>query len=230
MYMKKILQQFIFIPLMFSSSLWALSDQYFYIAANAGIFQGDFNNAYHDQTDIIKQNIEEPAIQHGYTGGIAFGYRKFIHAVYFLGGELVANIEGHSATFKSGASTTAFSDTVEIQNHIDLLFTPGMMLGQSCLTYLKLGLSYVSTEDTLTSPVGFNPIIMEFNTDKNTFGFAAGLGFEKFVTDHIAIMTEANYHDYGTVNFENFQNFSATYSHATHVYSYDVVVGVVYKL
>ena len=35
---------------------------------------------------------------------------------------------------------------------------------------------------------------------------------------------------YGTLYFSNFQNFMSDYSHSTHVYSYEVVVGAAYTL
>lgn len=61
-------------------------------------------------------------------------------------------------------------------------------------------------------------------------GFAAGIGVTKSIIDTLSIFTEANYHDYGSVSFLGVSNFSANYSHSAHIYSYDAVVGVSYKI
>jgi opacity protein-like surface antigen len=172
----------------------------------------------------------QPTTQHGYTGGIAIGYSQLMNPQYFLGAELSANKDGSSASFQSGASSTVFSDQVRMNGHFDLTFMPGLMLSNSIAAYLKLGLSYALLQDSLTSPVGFAPTITSYNNNQNAFGFAAGLGFSKAITDKVEIFTEADYHDYGSIGFANFKNYEANYTHSTHVYSYDVVVGAAYSI
>ena len=208
----------------------ANTNNYFYVAAKAGIFQADFNQAYRDQTDIIPQNIVQTVKQQGYMGGIAAGYRQLICADYFIGAELSANLAGHWASFQSGAATAAFSDATQIKSYIDLVITPGLKLTNSIATYLKLGLSFAALQDQLNSPVGFTPLPTDFNSKKNALGLALGLGLEKSLNEHMGIFVEANYHDYGTIPFQTFQNFTATYTHAAHVYSYDLALGVNYKI
>jgi hypothetical protein len=83
-------------------------------------------------------------------------------------------------------------------------------------------------QDNLVSPVGAASIITAYNQKENLIGITAGLGFEKLIAKHISIFTELNYHDYGSVSFQNFQNFSAIYTHYSHVYSYDGKVGLAY--
>ena len=212
-----------------SSVAVAQQNHFFYVSANAGIFQGSFNNRFLDQTDVIQQNIVQPADQHGYTGGIAVGFRQLISQTYFLGAELSQQIDGQYASFQSGAATAAFSDQAQIKSHADLEIIPGMMLSDAVAAYLKLGLSHAIIHDSLSTPSGYTPTIVNVNNNQNALGFAAGLGIEKSITKNIALFTEANYNDYGTVNFSNFQNFSTTYTHSSHIYSYDVVVGASYQ-
>lgn len=192
------------------------------------VFAANFNNTYLDQTDVIPQNIAQPADQRGYTAGIAAGYKHLVSQHNFLGGEVAASMNGHSATFQSGAATTAFSDTVQINSNVDLTFVPGIMLNDTISTYLKLGVSLASLQDNLTSPAGYTPTITSYNSHINAIGFAASLGVSKDLTEHTKLFTEASYHDYGTVTFTGFQNFSANYSHSAHVYSYGVVIGAAY--
>lgn len=200
----------------------------YYVAADAGIIQADFNNNYRDQTDSIPQNITEQAVQHGYLVGLAFGYRQLFQQDYFLGGEISGNIDGNNALFQSGANSTAFSDQLQLKYHVDLTFKPGAWITNTFGSYLKFGLSYAIVQDKLVSPVGNTAISTAYNQQENLVGITAGLGFEKHITQHYSIFTEINYHDYGSVNFQNFQNFSATYSHYSHVYSYDGKVGLAY--
>lgn len=227
--MKRISSLLCLASITFSSSVLANQNGYIYVAANAGIFQADFVNTYLDQTDVIAQNIVQPAEQHGYTGGVSLGYRQILNPHYFLGGELSGSVEGHYASFQSGAATAAFSDAAQIYSHVDLMLVPGIRLNSTTDIYLKLGLSCAFIQDSLVSPAGYTPTITNYNSNNNTFGFTAGLGFEKWITKKIALFTEANYHDYGSVNFQSFQNFSATYQHSSHIYSYDVVIGASYQ-
>lgn len=50
---------------------------YYYVAANAGVFQANMKQSYLDQTDAIPQNIVQSVNQNGYTGGVWFGYRHY---------------------------------------------------------------------------------------------------------------------------------------------------------
>jgi opacity protein-like surface antigen len=214
------------IALFFSQVSYALlATNAYYIALDAGTFQGSFNQEYTDKTDIIAQNISESVLQNGYTEGLSIGYQRLVNNIYLVGAELSANLDSHKASFQSGASTTAFSDNAEIKNHFDLVFVPGMMLNESWEAYAKIGISYAFLQDTLTSPIGFIPTITSFNSTPNTLGFASGLGIKKFFTDTLFMFAEGDYHDYGSVTFSDFQNFSANYTHTAYVNSYSVVLG-----
>lgn len=202
----------------------------FYVAGNAGVFLGDFNHDYWDQTDVIAQNISESVQQQGYTEGLAVGYSKLFQEQYLLSAELSGNLDSHQATFQAGASTASFSDNTQIQNHIDLTFVPGILLSNSIEAYVKLGLSVARLQDNLTSPTGYTPTIDNFNCTKHAIGFASGLGLAKYITDNFSIFAEGNFHDYGTVNFSDFQNFTANYTHSAHVYSFGAVLGATYHL
>lgn len=217
------------LALVLSSSLAANPNSYTYLAANAGIYTGDFDVAFHDQSDVITQDIEETISQHGYAGGIAFGYRYSFNAHYFVGAEFSVNGVSDQASFASGASTSAFSDTLQIQNFGDLTFVPGIYLSESVASYLKLGLSVASIDANLTTPMGYDPTYAEFHSHGNEFGFVAGIGVLKSLTDHVIIFVEGLYHDYGTVNFDDFQNFTAYYTHSADIFSYQVAIGAAYK-
>lgn len=217
------------LTLLLSSSCtyaWQHQNRY-YLAGNLGIFQANFNNTFNDQTDVIPQNIEQPVNQQGYTGGLAIGYRQFCNNI-LLGGEFLVNVDGNSATFASGAANTAFTDKSQIRAHADLTFTPGMMLTQTLLGYFKLGLSLAYMQDNLNSPISYTPSYESAHSNKYVPGLAAGIGVSQYLCNNLSLFTEANYHDYGSVDFSNFDNFTASYSHKSHVYSYDVVVGLSY--
>ncbi len=203
------------------------SDQ-FYAAIQGGIFQGQFDSRYVDQTDIIPQNISTTLTQNGYTGGLAIGYTHLVNARYFANIELAGNLDGNSALYQSGAANTAFSDKIELKYHFDLTVAPGIITHSDFSPYLKLGISYASVQDNLTSPVGYDPIMMQYNTHKNKWGFVGGLGVRYSITPRVKLFAEANYHDYGTINLSAFENFSATYSHSAHLYSYGAAMGVTY--
>ena len=223
--MKKILS---FGLIVFSFSIFA-HDQNFYVAADAGIFQGDFDTSYSDQTDVIAQNFQQTVAQRGYTGGLALGYSKPMLPHYFLGGEISGNYESNNATFQEGASSGAFTDKTQFNGHMDFTFVPGINLSKTISAFMKLGLSLAWIQDNLTSPVGFTPTIANYSNNLTALGFAAGLGVSKAICKKFALFTEADYHDYGTRHFQSFQNFTANYSHAAHLYSYDVLAGAAYK-
>lgn len=82
----------------------------------------------------------------------------------------------------------------------------------------------------MNSPAGYTPTSQNTNNKQGQFGGVAGLGIKKLLTEKIGIYAEYNYHDYGTVDFPAFTNFTATYTHSAHVYNQDLVVGLSYYL
>lgn len=196
-----------------------------YFDVNAGIFQGSVDPSYKDQTDVIPQPLAESVSQHGYTYGAGVGYRMVVRNDILIGLELAGSIDTNKARFDSGASSTAFQDATHISHNIDILFTPGVLITDTFSSYLKLGWSWASVNDELTSPVGYNPNMTSFDSDRNATGFAAGIGLKKYITPGFSVFTEYNYHDYGVINFSNFTNFTASYTHSAHIYGESVVIG-----
>ncbi len=228
--MNKLKTLIVVLPLMSTSLVHAASPNQLYAAIDGGVFQANFNNSYLDQTDVIPQNISNSSLQDGYTGGLAIGFNHSLNASSFLGLELSGHLDSNSALFQSGASTTAFSDEIKMRHHVDLTVIPGIMTLGSFFPYLKLGLSYASIRDDLTSPVGYNPVMTQYQSNKSIYGFAAALGVKHPVGEHLGLFAEANYHDYGNINLSNFQNFSATYTHSARLCSYGLVVGAAYAI
>ena len=200
----------------------------FYVAAKIGVFEGNYHSTYLDQTDVIQQNISQSFQQNGYTEGLAIGFSKLLCQQFILGLELAGSYDSHSANFQAGASTAAFSDTIRIKNHFDLTLVPGIMLNDATEAYLKVGVSRMSVQDTLISPAGFTPTVTSYSTSTNANGFVAGLGLARSIVKNVSLFVEGNYRDYGTVNFGGFQNFSASYSNSSHIYTYDASLGVAY--
>ena len=218
---------FIFI----STTLFAATtERPWYLSVDGGVFQGMFDAQYTDQTDSLPQNYRQTVSQYGYIGGIAAGYSKVVQNQYLLGGELSGSLATNNAYFSAGASSSAFADKLAIKGNIDLTFVPGILISESIAMYGKLGLSYASISADINSPTGYTPTYSQSNSTRTVIGGAFGLGIKKKISDHLAIFTEYNYHDYGTVNFPTFQNFTATYAHAAHVYSNSLVVGVSYLI
>jgi opacity protein-like surface antigen len=227
--MIKVLTTISTLAFLYSTHLSASQENHFYIAADAGIFTANFNSSYLDLSDIIPQNITQSINQNDYTGGIALGYSRTLSPVYFLGVEVSANVDGGSALFQSGAANSAFSDAIKINNHYDLVVVPGLSLSTTISSYLKLGLSRAHIENILNSPVGYEPRFMEYGSNQTVNGFAAGIGVRRSLGDRVTVFAEYNYHDYGTVNFSNFQNFTANYSHSARIYTYAGVIGAAYN-
>ncbi|MEO8402351.1 MAG: hypothetical protein ABI597_11275, partial [Gammaproteobacteria bacterium] len=150
--------------LLWNSISYAAPKNQFYGAIDGGIFEARFNNSYIDQTDLISQNINDSSLQNGYTGGLALGYTYLITARYFINVELAGNLDGNSALYQSGAANTAFSDKIELANHTDLTFAPGIITQNDFSPYLKLGISHASVRDYVTSPAGYDPIFLQYNT------------------------------------------------------------------
>ncbi len=199
-----------------------------YIAAGAGISQGIFDSQYKDETDIIPQNTEQTLFQHAYTADLLAGYNQIICNKYILGGELSGGYYSGKAKFASGAATLAFSDKIYLNYHVDLSFTPGLFITNTTALYGKIGVAFASIKDTVNSPAGFNPVNTTTNNQNYVFGAIFGIGIKKWITDNMAVFSEYNFHDYGTTNFSNFNNFTAAYSHSAHIYSQDLMAGVAY--
>lgn len=206
----------------------AAQDNHFYVGANAGIFQANFDNQYTDLVDVIPQNITQPVLQNSYTGGLSLGYINDLSSPYFLGFELNANLDGGRALFQSGAQSSAFTDVLKLKNHVDLDLVPGLSLSSTLKSYLKLGISWAHLSDSLNSPVGYNPVYQNYPDNETITGFAAGIGLRKIVNDRVSVFAEYNYHDYGNVDLASFQNFTASYAHNVHVYTNSVNVGAMY--
>ena len=217
-----------FLALVYVASASSMPNKQFYAAVDAGIFQANVGSNYLDQTDVISQNISESIMQNGYTGGVALGYNQLVYSHYFLGGEISAHLNSGSATYQSGAATAAFSDKLKLNNYFDFTLVSGIITNSSFSPYLKLGLSYAVIHDNLVSPVDYTPVLTTYDTNKNALGFAAGLGITHLLSKKIALFSEINFHDYGTLNFKDFQNFTADYTHSVHLCSYGLSVGAAY--
>ncbi len=218
------------LPLLMSSTLYAQAPNQLYAAIDGGVFQGNFNNNYYDQTDVIPQNISNLSLQNGYTGGLAIGFVHTLNNSSFLALELSGNLDSNSALFQSGAASTAFSDQIKMRHHVDFTLIPGLITLGSYFPYLKLGVSYASLRDNLVSPVGYNPVMTPYYNNKSIYGFAAALGVKHAIGEHLGLFSEVGYHDYGNINLIGFENFSATYTHSTRLCSYSLVVGASYAI
>jgi opacity protein-like surface antigen len=163
-----------------------------------------------------------------YTGGFAIGYTRLVCHRYLLGPELSGNYDSHTASYQAGAASAAFSDLVNVDNHFYLTFVPGVLLNNTTAAFLKIGVSRASLRDSLISSVGFTPEMTPYNSNNNVNGFVAGLKLEKFLLDRVTVFVEGDYRDYGMVNFSRFQNFTATYTNFSHVYTYDALLDVAY--
>lgn len=201
----------------------------YYIAGNVGILQGNFNTTYSDQTDVIAQNISESFSQQSYEGGVGLGASK-IWQNYFIGAELWFDFNtGKGGFFQAGANSTAFTDTNLIENNIDLVFKPGLMLTPDTASYLNLGVSYARVSDRLISPLNSTPVYQYLSQQKWIPGAVLGIGFKKYMSPHWSLFSEYNYHDFGTVSFNNFQNYTANYEHVSHITANTVSVGVAWN-
>lgn len=201
-----------------------------YVAISGGVLQANFTSDYLDQTDLIPQNISNLSQQEGYTGGLAIGFTHPLNASYSLGLQFSGNLDGDSALFQSGASNTAFSDEIKMRHHADLSLITALTSLSTYSPYIKLGLSYASIRDSLVSPVGYNPAMIQYSSNKAVYGFAAGLGVKHSVGEHLGLFAEANYHDYGHQKLSNFQNFSANYTHRTRLCTYAFTLGAAYTI
>ncbi len=219
-------------------SLFALSSSafahhgHFYTAADVGIFTADFDNAYIQQpfTGIsVFQNFQDVALQNGYTGGLELGYSRRFHHRYFWGAEVSGNINSRAAVYQAGVQSSSFYDKTRINGNMDFDFVPGIKLTRTISAFMKLGVSIAWIKDNLTSPVGYFATMTNYSNANTAVGFAAGLGVSKLISKHWSLFSEADYHDYGTINFVSFQNYSYSYAHSTRAYSYDVVAGAAYK-
>lgn len=199
-----------------------------HVSAEGGVFNGKFDMTYQDQTDVIPQNIQESVFQHGYSLGLRIGYDKLFRNGYLLGAELSGDYHSNKAIFASGAATTAFSDQMYLNGSLDLAMVGGMLITENTAWYGKLGMSYGFIGDRLTSPAGYTPMMVQTNSTRQNWGGVIGVGVKGFVADQLAVYTEYNYHDYGSVDFPNFTNFTATYSHSAHVYTQEVLFGLSY--
>lgn len=217
-----------FVILIQSSITYAMPINQFYGAIEGGVFKAQFNNKYSDLTDLIPQNVTNASLQNGYTGGVRIGYTRLLNKLYFTGIELSGNLNGNSALYESGAATTAFSDNIQINHNLDLAFIAGIKTDSAFYPYLKIGVSYASIHDRLTSPVGYNVLITSYNINKNGYGGVMGVGVKYTINERSGLFIEANYHDYGTLNLLPFQNFSASYAHSAHIYSYAALIGASY--
>jgi len=218
------------VALLFMANAFSMPNGQFYAALDAGIFQANFGSNYLDQTDLIAQNISESVLQNGYTGGVALGYHHGVNSNYFLGGELSAHLNSNTAQYQSGAATAAFSDSLKLNNYYDFNWVSGIIIHNAFSPYLKLGLSYASIRDNLVSPLGYTPTFANYHTTKNALGFSAGLGVRHEVSKKISLFSEINFHDYGTIHFNDFQNFTADYTHSARLCSYGLSIGAAYTL
>lgn len=226
--MKKVLPIALLALSAFSATALA-HNGYIYMGADGGIFNADFDTSYIDQIDTIAQNYQSTVTQHGYTGGLQLGYHRNIRRSYFIGGEISGNFNSSVATNQEGANSSAFTDKTKIGEHMDFTLVPGVKLTKTVSAFMKLGLSVAWIKNNLNSPIGFTPAMTYYANNNTALGFAAGLGVSKQLCKHMSVFTEADYHDYGTVSFQNFQNYTTTYTHAAKVFSYDVLAGAAYR-
>lgn len=206
----------------------ATNDHVWYAAASAGIFQGLFNTQFNDQTDMIPNNFRQPVTQNSYTGALAVGYSQTCGNGYFCGGELSLGGATYHANFGAGAASAAFTNTIGINGNLDLAFIPGFLVTETIALYGKAGLSYACITSDVNSPTGFTPVFVNVSSTQRALGAVLGVGIEKILSQHSTLFLEYAYHDYGTVDFSPFSNFTATYSNSAHVYSNSLSLGLTY--
>lgn len=204
---------------------------HYFIAGNIGVLQGNFNTTYSDYTDVIAQSISESYSQQSYTGGLGLGVTKIFNHQYLIGGEVLVNFNtGDGGRYQAGANSTSFMDTTSIQNSINLIFQPGLMLATDIASYLNLGVSYAQVSDQLKSPLDSTPVYQSVNDHQWETGAVLGIGVRKYLTAQWSLFAEYNYYDYGTITFGNFLNYSAGYSHKNHITANAVNVGAAWNV
>lgn len=213
----------------FCQSAMAYADiKPWYVSADLGIFQGNYDLIYNDMVDIIPVNVRQTLQQYGYTGGLAVGYSQTFRENYLLGAEFSGNIATNNAYLASGFPGMGISDKIKIQNYFDLVAVPGIFITDSVAAYVKAGVSCAYIKDSLNSPAGYAPTYITVNSNNYNWGVALGIGLKKYITHQFAVFSEYQYHDYGTINFPGFLNFEANYSHSSHVYSQAITLGASY--
>ncbi len=153
---------------------------------------------------------------------------KLICNQFLAGAEFDAQFNSHQANFASGSATTAFSDNLQIRQNFDLTFVPGVLVTDATALYAKLGVTYGQIKSQLSSPTGFTPTYISLNNSQYNWGGTLTLGVKHYFSEYGAVFAEYGYHDFGTVDFANFPNFTATYSHSERVYSQAVLAGISY--
>ncbi len=204
-----------------------VSPAHFYVAIDAGIFQGNYNLSDTDTSNPVPSIAAGNADQSGYTAGLALGYRWMLSDKYFLGTELSGSVDSENARFAN--SSTNIDTSIAEKHHVDLTVDPGMRLGSDVFAYLKLGVTDAYLTDTTTAPVGLYANDQATITNQNRLGWVLGLGASKPISANCLAFAEYTYHDYGQFNLPDIQSMSTNYSRSARLNTGLITLGVSYQ-
>lgn len=174
----------------------------FYLGAQAGY------DSYRIRETISSPStsglIANPVINNtGWVGGLFLGYGQNLSDLFYLGGELFANVNGGSDQNFSTNSATYISKVTNNAVY-GLALMPGLRLNDTSLGYIKLGWNWANIKSVESTTAA------SANTSNTLNGFNFGLGMETLLMTNWSVRTEFNHTWYSS--FTSASPFKTTFN------------------
>lgn len=165
-----------------------------------------------------------------FSGVVGLGYNFKINDDFLLGVGADYGLVPSSA-FNGGPSADGFfaGTQTKISNRYNIFITPGYVIDQNKLTYLKVGYSSqtVKVTDLTTSEGTYGETIGSGRAN----GYVLGLGYKQMITKGFYGFGEANYYSYSGASFGGvtLSDGSGISGYSPKTSAYQFLVGVGYK-
>jgi hypothetical protein len=173
-----------------------------------------------DAGGVLNSRYAHTARGIGLTAGLFIGYEKFFNNKYSLGVELAGYYNSAETKQTDGIVGQEVEDdyiaTLHVLNKVkqtynfDLTILPGVLINNTYLNYLRLGVSLagmqVNDEETIssTSSAAITNSIYNIPSDRvNVFGGVVGLGARKLLTKNVSVFGEIDHYVYANKSFKN---------------------------
>ena len=161
---------------------------------------------------------------------VGLGYTMGLNKSFTLGFGVdysILNQSTDSAGFgyPTTSSTAVYDYKFSVSNRINLFVSPGYVIDQDKLAYIKLGYSNQGVQYQQT-----NCCSSPSNT-ASVNGYLLGIGYKQMIQGQAYVFAEANYYGYSSANLSSTYSDGpgGTVSTSPNLSSYNLLIGVGYK-
>ncbi|RDI44549.1 outer membrane protein [Aquicella lusitana] len=153
----------------------------------------------------VRQNINTPSTSDiignpvlnatGWVGGLFLGYGQYLTDLFYLGGEIFANVSDADENYSLTDTVGTYNSKFEVNSSYGLALLPGLRLNDTSLGYIRLGWNWANLKGKENITGGASS-----SKSHTSNGFNLGLGLETLVYENWSVRTEYSHTWYNSFN------------------------------